>query len=769
MCGKRDVVAVPAGDDQGIDPCRTVRQIACVEAPGVVPGEGGGPLDDGDPCGGLSRPYGERDQPGLEAASDDRVVVFHIGLDDGHGMWLRPSASRYRAGHVRRALSVLLLTAAAGLAHADGSDGSAAPAASKKIPEEQPVPTTPLIIAGVALAAFAILLLVGRRTKHRRAQQQPQRLVGDLAEVRLVIETDESAVVTTQSGSRVSTDRLGEAVLNLPVGTHEVTIEVGAETFQRSIHVPSVRKMRMPINLTKERISRASSGQMPVIAHAPKTSAARAYPDSATQSELGTKLAGLIDVELDAPAAPRKPSPTKSPLNLDYSAMPAPLAEPVLPAAPGPLELDVEEDLDLQLPVEVPATAMQLPPQPARPSPLAGAPPSAPEQRSNPLRDVVVPPRVKTPSLPPRVTKAERQQAANAVADFAVDGLVAASPADLSIGPIPDLDLAPPAQQARTEAPRTYVDIGDFAIGELGEPQPAPALELDLPVVTAASVADLELDLPVRAIASELRKGPTPDINDFELTPAPAAPPTPPTRATRSSISPSGSLVGNRYRKTGGAGAGVLGALYRGRDENAERDVWIEELPREATLSVPIAQLAKLEHPNILRFYDHVTDATKSYLITELVEGKSLEQLISELGGVVSSLQAIAIVDQVCAALGFAHQHGVFHRNVRPACVWISGRTARLTGFGLTYGKPTPYQAPELATGAPADVRSDLYSVGMVLAQLLTGTVPSTSNVEFPPDVPRSMVGMIRKLISREVMIRPNSVKLVRDAFSSMF
>lgn len=664
-----------------------------------------------------------------------------------------------------------MLTAAAGLAHADGSDGSAAPAASKKIPEEQPVPTTPLIIAGVALAAFAILLLVGRRTKHRRAQQQPERLAGDLAEVRLVIETDESAVVTTHSGIRVSTDRLGEAVLNLPVGTHEVTIEVGAETFQRSIQVPSVRKMRMPINLTKERISRASSGQMPVIAQSPiKTSAARAYPDSATQSELGTKLAGLIDVELDAPSAPRKPSSTKVPLNLDYSAIPAPLPSeaPVLPAAPapGPLELDVEEELDLQLPADIPATAMQLPPQPARPSALAGAPPSAPEQRPNPLRDVVVPPRVKTPSLPPRVTKAERQQAANAVADFAVDGLVAASPAELSIGPIPDLDLAPPTQQARAEAPQSYVDIGDFAIGELGEPQ--PALELELPTVTAASVADLELDLPVRAIASEPRKAPTPDINDFELTPDPAVPR--PARTTRSSIPGSGSLVGNRYRKTGGAGAGVLGALYRGRDENAERDVWIEELPREATLSVPAAQLAKLEHPNIMRFYDHVTDATKSYLITELVEGKSLEQLISELGGVVSSLQAIAIVDQVCAALGFAHQHGIFHRNVRPACVWISGRTARLTGFGLTYGKPTPYQAPELAGGtAPADVRSDLYSVGMVLAQLLTGTVPTTGTVEFPPDVPRNLVGMIRKLISREAMIRPAHVKLVRDAFSSMF
>ena len=57
----------------------------------------------------------------------------------------------------------------------------------------------------------------------------------------------------------------------------------------------------------------------------------------------------------------------------------------------------------------------------------------------------------------------------------------------------------------------------------------------------------------------------------------------------------------------------------------------------------------------------------------------------------------------------------------------------------------------------------------MLLAQLLTGSVPTAGNLEFPPDVPRSMVGMIRKLISREAMIRPNNIKVVRDAFSSMF
>lgn len=668
---------------------------------------------------------------------------------------------------MRRTLSVLLLTAAAGLAHADGSAGAAAPA-SKKIPEEQPVPTTPLIIAGIALAAFAVVLLVGRRKKRN---VQPQQLAGDLAEVRLVIETDEAATVTTRTGMRVSTDRLGEAVLNLPIGNHEVTIDVGAETFTRSISVTGVRKMRMPINLTKERISRAASGQLPAIPQTtspPRTSAARAYPDAASQGELGNKLAGLIDVELDQQAVPqelpaRKPSTTKSPpLRLDYSepvVMPVAVPEPPPPA----LELDVDEELDLPVLPNVPGNTTQLPPSPVRSSPLAGQPPSAPEQRPNPLRDVVSP-RAFTPA---RITKQDRQQAASAVADFAVDELVAASPkSDLSIGPIPDLDLAPPVQQSRAEAPRSYLDINEFALSELGAPQ--PALELELPAVTAASVADIELDLPRQTPAPAPVAKATPDIDDFELTPAPSAPPKPPVRSSRPSIQAASAPIGNRYRKTGGAGAGVIGALYRGRDEAAERDVWIEELPKDVTLAVPAAQLVKLEHANILRFYEHVSDPSKSYLISELVEGKSLEQLMTELGGVVSPLQAIAIVDQVCAGLAYAHQQGVFHRDLRPACVWISGRTARLTGFGITFGRPSPYQAPEVTAGGPPDVRADLYSMGLILAQLLTGAAPG-DHLEFPPDVPRSLAGMIRKLVSREPMIRPNNLKVVRDAFSSSF
>ena len=294
---------------------------------------------------------------------------------------------------VRPVLCAILLAAATGVAHADGSaSGSATAAPTKRIPEEEPVSPTGLIIAGVALAAFAVLLLVGRRKKP--AADQPR---GELAEVRLAIETDERAMVWTQPAFKLPTDRLGEVVLHLPIGSHDVHVQIGSETFVRTIQVPAIRKMRLPINFAKERISRAAaSGEMAAAAPAPvrtqssqvpgfersssttkpPTSMARAYPDSSTQGELGAKLAGLIDVELDTPKPDAGPLPLDTGLDpgvgaIDFSPQrapattrPPPLAlDFATPEAAAPSELD-----DLEIPVipNVPAATAPLPPPPAR-------------------------------------------------------------------------------------------------------------------------------------------------------------------------------------------------------------------------------------------------------------------------------------------------------------------------------------------------------------------------------------------------------------------
>jgi hypothetical protein len=342
----------------------------------------------------------------------------------------------------------------------------------------------------------------------------------------------------------------------------------------------------------------------------------------------------------------------------------------------------------------------------------------------------------------------------------------------------------------------------DFALDELVRRPARP--EEPLPKVSAGSVADLSLDedhLPRNRIPSPPRTSskPMPSLEDFTLEddipldgPRPVAPmhrpvpmprPPPPIESTvddllgtrpaaraSSTKPPPGGALSSRYRKLAQLGAGPSGLLYRGRDESATRDVLIEELPPEITLSGNAKTLANLNHANIVRFYEHVSEAGIGYVITEAVDGKSLKQLLVERGGTLSSLEAIGLIDQVCAALSYAHERGVFHRAIRPACIVLAGRTVKVTAFGMTLGaSTTDYTAPELLVGGAADARADLYSLGVTLAELLTGGVPEAGRLVFPTDVPRNLASLIRKLLSREPTIRPASAKVVRDAFSSIF
>ncbi len=731
---------------------------------------------------------------------------------------------------------------------ADGS-GAAPDTASKAKPappEEEAVAPTGLIIAGVALAAFAVVLLLGRR---KRAE--PHRPAGQLAEVRLVIESDERATVWTKPSFKLPTDRLGEVVLNLPVGTHDVHMQVGNEVYTRAVVVDAVKRMRIQVNIAKEQIARTASGEQPTYGaptHAkglldvPRpqkapTSAARAFPDSASQGKLGAQLAGLIDVELDKPAAPKgmevqvriAPVPPKAaapPRELDMRLDPGASGdlaaidfspEPVRdrtssPTRPPPVALTLDlgpsdEGTDFEVsPIVIPAGPTSGP----RASPLRDVPARSRPQ-TGPLEGIVKkkPPPATTErpnldisldDLPPRRTQT-RPPPRPAVGLDDLDELAPSNSAPIASEPempASNFELAPPTRPiglSRVPSKPNLPSVMDFALDEMVPPR-APAPVAPMPKVSAASVSDLSLDdddLPIQRIPAPPRTspGPTPSVNDFtlddsfEVAKAPpklAAPPVPPSSPMAPPVRPSSptaspapgsptgtGLIGNRYRKLSDAGPGPLGTLYRGRDEKANREILIEEVPRETTLPNPLGVIAGLLHPNLVRFYDHITDLSKGYLITEVVEGKSLKQLLAERGPF-ASLEAIAIVDQVCSALGAAHERGVFHRGLRPACIVMSGRTAKVMGFATTLAaRSLPYTAPELAAGGSADARCDLYSVGVTLAELLTGSVPTPGKLEFPSDVPRNLASLIRKLLSREPTIRPASTKVVRDAFSAVF
>lgn len=199
-------------------------------------------------------------------------------------------------------------------------------------------------------------------------------------------------------------------------------------------------------------------------------------------------------------------------------------------------------------------------------------------------------------------------------------------------------------------------------------------------------------------------------------------------------------------------GAGGMGEVYRVRDPSLDRDVAIKVLP-EALSSDPqrIARfkrearaLAALDHPGIVTIYSVEDSAELPFITMQLVEGKTLEELIPEGGLSPDALLELAV--PLAEAIDAAHRHGVIHRDIKPANVMVTddGRL-KVLDFGIAKlfegssedtqaatdltnaGQPigtVPYMSPEQLLGEPIDVRSDLFSLGVTLYEMATGTRP---------------------------------------------
>ena len=210
-----------------------------------------------------------------------------------------------------------------------------------------------------------------------------------------------------------------------------------------------------------------------------------------------------------------------------------------------------------------------------------------------------------------------------------------------------------------------------------------------------------------------------------------------------------GSRLG-RYEILGLIGRGAMGAVYKARDPAIDRlvavktvggalsvwadhqDEFFERFRREARAA------GRLTHPHIVSVYDlGVEEASETpFIVMEYVAGVSLSTLLKE-NPVLPVEQALEIVEQIASALEEAHQNGVVHRDIKPANIFLDQRgrvkvgdfgIARLEGSELTQtgvGLGTPgYLAPELLRGAAADARTDLFALGVVAYQLLTGKKP---------------------------------------------
>src|SRR5918992_548715 len=205
-------------------------------------------------------------------------------------------------------------------------------------------------------------------------------------------------------------------------------------------------------------------------------------------------------------------------------------------------------------------------------------------------------------------------------------------------------------------------------------------------------------------------------------------------------------LFDGRYRILRKLGSGGMANVYLAEDEDLGRrvaikilndryandDAFNERFRREAKSA------AALSHPNIVSIYDRGDADGRPYIAMEVIEGRSLKELILTSGSLPIG-QAIEYAKQILGAVRFAHRHGIIHRDIKPHNILLGFEDRlKVTDFGIARAGASQmteagsimgtaqYLSPEQARGAPVTAASDLYSVGIVLYEMLTGKTPFT-------------------------------------------
>ena len=212
-----------------------------------------------------------------------------------------------------------------------------------------------------------------------------------------------------------------------------------------------------------------------------------------------------------------------------------------------------------------------------------------------------------------------------------------------------------------------------------------------------------------------------------------------------------GQVFADRYEVLGTLGKGGMGVVYRARDRQLDEVVALKLLRPEALASDPtllerfkqeIKLARRITHRNVLRTHDFGETAGVPYISMEYLEGVTLKDLVRNRGALPLGV-GLSIAKQMCHGLGAAHEGGVVHRDIKPQNMLILPETAELkimdfgisrvssvepgrgglTTAGTVMGTPD-YMPPEQAQGRPADFRSDLYSLAVVLFEIFTGRLP---------------------------------------------
>ncbi len=248
----------------------------------------------------------------------------------------------------------------------------------------------------------------------------------------------------------------------------------------------------------------------------------------------------------------------------------------------------------------------------------------------------------------------------------------------------------------------------------------------------------------------------------------------------------SGTILDERYEIIDVVGTGGMSTVYRAQDTRLKRYVAIKVLKTEysndqnfvSRFRVEAQASAGLTHPNIVSVYDVCEDNGRNFIVMELVEGITLKEYIN-LNGRLSMDQAIDFSIQIASGLEAAHQHHVIHRDIKPQNIIVSKTgTLKITDFGIAKAATSNtlstsgmgsvhYISPEQARGGYSDERSDIYSLGITMYEMVTGRVPfeGDTNVaialmhiqtdivpprEYYPDIYSSMEKVILKATQKK-------------------